>query len=84
MGTVVCCLCGTEQSGFKSSLTIKIGPKEFSLCKDCSDLFEVIRDKHHARYARTALVAYNAYFADGNDFSKKEYLERIVLDSLRD
>ena len=38
----------------------------------------------NARYVRTALVAYNAYFADGNDFSKKEYLERIVLDSLRD
>ncbi len=38
----------------------------------------------NARYVRTALVAYNAYFADGNDFSKKEYLERIVLDLLRD
>ena len=36
----------------------------------------------NARYVRTALVAYNAYFSDGNDFSKKEYLERIVLDSL--
>ena len=29
-----------------------------------------------------ALVAYNAYFADGSDFSKKEYLERIVYDAL--
>ncbi|MBE5909376.1 MAG: Fic family protein [Lachnospiraceae bacterium] len=36
----------------------------------------------NATYVRTALVAYNAYFADGNDFSKKEYLERIVLDAL--
>lgn len=33
-------------------------------------------------YLRTALVAYNAYFADGNDFSKKEYLERIIGDAL--
>jgi len=37
----------------------------------------------NARYVRTALVAYNAYFSDGSDFSKKEYLERIVLDSLQ-
>lgn len=36
----------------------------------------------HSRYVRTALVAYNAYFADGNDFSKHEYLERIVYDAL--
>lgn len=36
----------------------------------------------NARYVRTALVAYNAYFSDGSNFSKKEYLERIVLDSL--
>lgn len=35
----------------------------------------------NARYVRTALVAYNAFFADGNDFSKKEYLRRIVYDS---
>lgn len=28
----------------------------------------------NAGYVRTALVAYNAYFADGTDFSKKEYL----------
>lgn len=36
----------------------------------------------NSRYVRTALVAYNAYFADGNDFSKKEYLERIVYDAM--
>ena len=36
----------------------------------------------NSRYVRTALVAYNAYFADGNDFSKHEYLERIVYDAL--
>ncbi len=35
----------------------------------------------NARYVRTALVAYNAYFSDGSDFSKKEYLQRIVFDS---
>ena len=38
--------------------------------------------EENSRYVRTALVAYNAYFADGNDFSKKEYLERIVYDAL--
>ena len=31
---------------------------------------------------RTALVAYNAFFSDGSDFSKKEYLEKIVLDAM--
>lgn len=36
----------------------------------------------NARYVRTALVAYNAYFSDGSDFSKKEYLERIIYDAL--
>jgi cell filamentation protein len=36
----------------------------------------------NSRYVRTALVAYNAYFADGSDFSKKEYLEKIVYDAL--
>ena len=36
----------------------------------------------NSRYVRTALVAYNAYFVDGNDFSKKEYLERIVFDAM--
>ena len=38
----------------------------------------------NSRYVRTALVAYNAYFADGSNFSKKEYLERIVYDALSD
>lgn len=37
--------------------------------------------EENSRYVRTALVAYNAYFSDGSDFSKKEYLERIVKDS---
>lgn len=36
----------------------------------------------NSRYVRTALVAYNAYFADGSNFSKKEYLERIVYDAI--
>lgn len=36
----------------------------------------------NARYVRTSLVAYNAFFSDGNDFSKKEYLRKIVYDSL--
>ena len=40
------------------------------------ELFE-----NNARYVRTALVAYNAFFFDGKDFRKKEYLERIVKDS---
>lgn len=40
------------------------------------ELFE-----NNARYVRTALVAYNAFFFDGKDFRKKEYLERIVFDS---
>lgn len=34
-------------------------------------------------YVRTALVAYNAFFSDGTDFSKQEYLERIVYDALK-
>lgn len=38
----------------------------------------------NARYLRTALVAYNAFYADGSDFSKREYLERIVYDAIRD
>ncbi len=41
------------------------------------ELFE-----NNSRYMRTALVAYNAYFADGSDFSKKEYLEKIVYDAM--
>ena len=36
--------------------------------------------EENSRYVRTALVAYNAYFSDGSNFSKKEYLERIVKD----
>lgn len=36
----------------------------------------------NSRYVRTALVAYNAYFSDGSNFSKKEYLERIVYDAI--
>ena len=40
------------------------------------DLFE-----KNARYLRTAMVAYNAHFSDGNDFSKKEYLYKIVDDA---
>jgi len=46
--------------------------------------FEINRElfEKNSRYVRTALVAYNAYFADGNDFSKKEYLERIVFDAM--
>ena len=35
----------------------------------------------NAGYVRTALVAYNAFFSDGNDFSKKEYLQKIVYDA---
>ena len=38
--------------------------------------------EENSRYVRTALVAYNAYFADGSNFSKKEYLEKIVYDAL--
>lgn len=38
--------------------------------------------EQNARYVRTALVAYNAYFSDGSNFSKKEYLEKIVYDAL--
>ena len=40
------------------------------------DLFE-----KNARYLRTALVAFNAYFSEGSDFSKKEYLYNIVEDA---
>ena len=35
----------------------------------------------NAGYVRTSLVAYNAFFSDGNDFSKKEYLQKIVYDA---
>ncbi|SEB07354.1 Fido, protein-threonine AMPylation domain-containing protein [Pseudobutyrivibrio sp. ACV-2] len=37
--------------------------------------------EQNAGYVRTALVAYNAYFSDGSDFRKKEYLQRIVYDA---
>lgn len=37
--------------------------------------------ENNAGYVRTALVAYNAFFSDGNDFSKKEYLQKIVYDA---
>lgn len=33
-------------------------------------------------YIRTALVAYNAFFSDGTDFSQKTYLQKIVYDAL--
>lgn len=36
----------------------------------------------HSTYVRTALVAYCAVFHDLGDLSKKEYLERIIRDSL--
>lgn len=36
----------------------------------------------HSAYVRTALVAYSAVFHDLGDLSKKEYLERIIRDSL--
>ena len=36
----------------------------------------------NSRYVRTALVAYNAFFANGDDYSKKEYLYKIVRDSI--
>ena len=39
--------------------------------------------EENAVYLITALVAYNAYFADGTDFSKKEYLEEFIFDSLQ-
>ena len=31
--------------------------------------------------AEADYVAYNAFFSDGNDFSKKEYLQKIVYDA---
>lgn len=40
--------------------------------------------EENARYVRTALVAFNAFFSDGTDFSQKEYLEKIVYDALGD
>lgn len=38
--------------------------------------------EENSAYVRTALVAYNAYFSDGSDFRKKEYLQNIVRDAL--
>lgn len=38
--------------------------------------------EENSLYVRTALVAYNAFFSDGTDFSKKEYLQKIVYDAL--
>ncbi len=38
--------------------------------------------EEHSAYVRTALVAYNAYFEDGSNFQKKEYLQNIVKDAL--
>lgn len=37
----------------------------------------------HSAYVRTALVAFSAVFHDLGDLSKKEYLERIIMDSLK-
>lgn len=36
----------------------------------------------HSTYVRTSLVAYSAVFHDLGDLSKKEYLEKIIKDSL--
>ena len=36
----------------------------------------------HSAYVRTSLVAYTAVFHDLGDLTKKEYLERIIKDSL--
>ena len=36
----------------------------------------------HSTYVQTTLVAYSAVFHDLGDLSKKEYLERIIRDSL--
>lgn len=54
------------------------------MCQYMEELgFPIDRElfEENSRYVRTALVAYNAYFADGSDFSKKEYLEKIVKDA---
>lgn len=47
------------------------------ICNINRKLFE-----DNSTYLRTALVAYNAYFKDGSDFRKKEYLYKIVLDAM--
>lgn len=36
----------------------------------------------NSMYVRTALVAYNAFFSDGTDFSKKEYLRKMAYNAL--
>ena len=54
-------------------------------CQYASEMgLEVNRElfEKNSKYVRTDLVAYNAYFADGSDFSKKEYLEKIVYDAM--
>lgn len=38
--------------------------------------------EENAAYVRTALVAYCADFGEAGDYSKKEYLEKIVLDAI--
>lgn len=38
--------------------------------------------EENSAYVRTSLVAYNAYFIDGSNFQKKEYLQNIVQDAL--
>lgn len=53
-------------------------------CQFIDDIGRTINRKlfeNNSRYVRTALVAYNATFSDGNNFSKKEYLRRIVKDA---
>lgn len=42
------------------------------------DIFE-----QNSAYVRTALVAYCAKFSDGADYSKKEYLEKIIADAIQ-
>lgn len=37
--------------------------------------------EENSGYVRTALVAYNAFFSDGTNYSKKHYLEDIVSDA---
>ena len=40
-----------------------------------------IREQDLLDDAEADYVAYNAYFNDGSDFSKKEYLEKIVKEA---
>ena len=53
------------------------------ICESLAKLWKIhpFREEN-VRYVRTAIVEYNAYFAYGNIYSKKEYLEKIVFDSL--